>query len=86
MDSIFIFKMHMNWTEKYISIINQRYTVTNSVGTSTSRRNRFLHLGLHHFNPPSLHLSATSSQSKGNLGEHYVLQGTKGCKLKYKQS
>ena len=32
---------------------NRDRVVTNSVGTSLNRRNRVLHLGLHHFNPPS---------------------------------
>ena len=43
-----------------ISINKNRDTiVTTSVGTSSNPRYRVLHLGLHHFNPPSLN---------GNLG------------------
>ena len=37
----------------FLLIINRDRTVTNYVGTSLKRRNRFLHLGLHDFNPPS---------------------------------
>ena len=37
----------------FLLIINRDRTVTNSVSTSSKRRNRVLHLGLHHFNPTS---------------------------------
>ena len=37
----------------FLLIINKDRIVTNSVGTSSRERNRVLHLGLHHFNPPS---------------------------------
>ena len=36
----------------FLLIINKDRTVANSVGTSSKRRNRVLHLGLHHFNIP----------------------------------
>ena len=55
---------------------------TTSVGTSTNRRNRVPHLGLHRFNPPSLDSKLT--RKRKDWEEHKVLQGTKGCRLKYK--
>ena len=56
--------------------------VTTYVGMSVNRRNRVLHLGLHHFNPPSLN---SKFRRKGKLEKNTtVLQGTKGCKLKHK--
>ena len=36
----------------FLLIINKDRTVTNSISTSSKRRSRVLHLGLHHFNPP----------------------------------
>ena len=35
---------------------------TTSVGMSVNRRNQVPHLGLHHFNPPSLDSKLTSKQ------------------------
>ena len=35
---------------------------TTFVGTSMNRRNRIPHLGLHHFNPPSLDTKITSKR------------------------
>ena len=35
---------------------------TTFVGTSANRRNRVPHLGLHHFNPPSLNSKLTSKR------------------------
>ena len=56
--------------------------MTTSVGMFANRRNWVPHLGLHHFNPPSLDSKLTRND---NLGKNTkVLQGTKGCKLKYK--
>ena len=50
------------WTGKDISInIKSEITMnTTSVGTSTNQRNWVPHLGLHHFNPPSLDSKLTS--------------------------
>ena len=45
-------------------------------------RNRVPHLGLHHFKPPSLDSKLTRKRQAWE--EHKVLQGTKGCRLKYK--
>ena len=50
MGKIFIV-IHMKWI--FLLILNIDRTMTNSVGTSSKRRNSVLHLGLHHFNPPS---------------------------------
>ena len=51
---------------------------------STNQKNKFLHLGLHHLNPPSLDSKLTS---KGKLGKNTKCsKGTKGCKLMYKQA
>ena len=77
--------MHMYWIEKYISINKIRDTiVTTSVDTFANRRNRVLHLGLHHLNSPSLDRNITS---KGNLGKNTKCsKGTKGCSLKYKKT
>ena len=44
---------------------NRDRTVANSIGTSSNRRNRVLHLGLHHFNPPS---QWKSYKAKASLG------------------
>ena len=41
--------------------------MTTSVGTSANRRNYVLHLGLHHYNPPSLDSKLTR---KGKLGKN----------------
>ena len=84
MDSIFI-QMHINWIGKDISINKIRdYKVTTYVGTSMNQRNRVLHLGLHHLNPPSLDRKLTS---KGKLGKNTKCsKGTKGCRLKYMQA
>ena len=41
--------------------------MTNSVGTSANQRNQVLHLGLHHFNHPSLD---SKLKSKGKLGKN----------------
>ena len=37
----------------FLLIINRDRTVTDSVDTSSKWRKQALHLGLHHFNPPS---------------------------------
>ena len=83
-DSIFI-QMHIIRQENIFLLIKSEITqVTTSVGTSTNQRNRFLHMGLHHLNPPSLDSKLTS---KGNLGKNTKFsKGTKGCRLKYKQA
>ena len=72
--------MHIIGQEKIFLLIKSEITiVTTSIGTSMNRRNRVLHLGLHHLNPPSLDSNLTS---KGKLGkyweEHKVLQRDKG--------
>ena len=55
--------MHINWTGKDISINKIRDTiVTTFVYTSVNRRNRVLHLGLHHLNPPSLNRNITKKR------------------------
>ena len=54
---------------------------TTSISTSVNRRNRVPHLGLHHFNPPSLDSKLTRKRKAWE--EHKVFQGTKGCRLKY---
>ena len=56
---------------------------TTYIGKSVNRRNRVPHLGLHHFNPPSLGSKLTKERKPWE--EHYVLQGKKGCRLKYKK-
>ena len=57
---------------------------TTSVGKSANQRNRVPHLGLHHFNPPSLDSKLTR---KGKLGKNRkVLQGTKGMQTQAKVS
>ena len=57
---------------------------TTSISTSTNKRNRAPHLGLHHFNPPSLDRKLTS---KGKLGKNTKCsKGTKGCILKYMEA
>ena len=70
--------------EKIFLLIKSNITqVTTSVGTSTNQRNQFLHLGLHHLNPPSLDNNLTR---KSNLGKNTKCsKGTNGCKLKYMQ-
>ena len=56
--------------------------MTTSVGISTNKRNRFLHLVLHHLNPPSLDRNLTR---KGNIGKNTKCsKGKKGCGLKHK--
>ena len=57
--------------------------MTNVVDTSANRRNQVLHLGLH-FNPSSLDSKLTKKRK--DWEEQYVPQGTKGCRLKYKQN
>ena len=51
--------------------------VTISAGTYSNLRNQVLHLGLHHFNPPSLNGKLTK-QKKAWEEQHYVLQRDKG--------
>ena len=81
MDKIFI-QTYIIGQEKIFLLIKSEITiVTTSVGTSTNQRNRFLDLGLHHLNPPSLSGKLTS---KGNLGKNAKCsKGTKGWRLKY---
>ena len=55
-----------------------------SVGTSANKRKRVLRLGLYHFNPPSLDRNLTKQRKEWE--ENYVLQETKGCRLKYMQT
>ena len=59
-----VYNIHSNthyWTGKDISInIKSEITMnTTSVSTSANRRNRVPHLGIHHFNPPSLNSDLT---------------------------
>ena len=85
MDTIFIFKCTLIGQEKIFLLIKSEITrVTTSIGTSMNRRNQVLHLGLHHLNPPSLDSKLTKKRQAWE--EYYVLQGTKGCRLKYKQT
>ena len=49
----------------FLLIINRDRTVTKSIGTMSKRRNRVLHLGLHHFNPPSQWQSYKAMTSLG---------------------
>ena len=51
--------------------------VTTSVGTSSNPRNQVLHLGLHHFNPPSLNGNLTK-QMKYWEEQHCLLRRDKG--------
>ena len=75
--------MRMIEHEKIFLLLKSHITiVTTSVSTSMNRRNLVPHLGLHYFNPPSLDSKLTSKRKTWE--EHKVLQGTKGCKLKYK--
>ena len=69
-------KIYFYWYKIEITI------VTTSVGTYTNQRNWVPHLGLHHFNPPSLDSKLTRKRQAWE--EHKVLQETKGCRLKYK--
>ena len=77
--------MHIIGQENIFLLIKSEITiVTTSVNTSTNRRNRVLHLGLHYFNPPSLDCKLTI---KGKLGKNKKCsKETKGCKLKYMQA
>ena len=61
---------------------NRDEIVTTSIGTSSNPRNQVLQLGLHHFNPPSLNGNLIKQRQAWE--EHKVIQGTKGCGLKYK--
>ena len=62
MDKIFI-QIHILGQEKIVLInINQRSQDTTSDGTSANQRNLIPHLGLHHFNPPSLDRKLTSKR------------------------
>ena len=85
MDTIFIFKCTLIGQENIFLLIKLEITkVTTFVGTSTNRRNRVLHLGLHQLNPPSLDRKLTC---KGKLGKNTKCsKGTKGCRLKYKKT
>ena len=66
MDTIFIFKCTLIGYEKIFLLIKSKITiVTTSVGTSTNLRNRVLHLGLHHLNPPSLDSNLTRKSMFG---------------------
>ena len=84
MDSIFI-QIHILGQEKIFLLIKSDITqVTTSVDTFANRRNQFLHLALHHLNPPSIDSKLTS---KGKLQKNTkCYKGTKGCRLKYKQA
>ena len=85
MDSIFIFKYTYIGQENIFLLIKSEITiVTTSVSTSMNWRNRVLHMGLHHLNPPSSDSKLTKQRQAWE--EHKVLQGTKGCRLKYKQT
>ena len=79
------FQMHIIGQENIFLLIKSEITqVTTSVGTSVNWRNRVLHLGLHHLNPPSLDSKLTR---KGNLGKNTKCsKWTKGCRIKYKQA
>ena len=70
MDSIFIFKMHMNWTGKYISInkLEIQYWKTLSVLLWTEETESSTCVST----TSILHLSITSSQHKGKLGKNTV--------------
>ena len=78
-------QLHIIGQEKIVLLIKSKITiVTTSVGTSTNQRNRVLHLGLHHLNPPSLDSKLTR---KGNLEKNTKCsKGTKGCRLEYMQT
>ena len=78
-------QLHMIGHEKIFLLIKSDITiVTTSINTSTNQRNRVLHLGLHHLNPPSLNSKLTR---KGKLGKNTKCsKGTKGCRLEYKKN
>ena len=59
--------------------------VTTSVGTSSNPRNRVIHLGLQHFNPPSLN-GKLIEKTKSWEEQHYVLQKEKGKHTQAKTS
>ena len=59
---------------KWISINKNRDTiVTTSISTSSNPRNRVLHLGLHHFNPPYLNGNLTKKWKYWEK-KNYVVQ------------
>ena len=77
--------MHIIGQEKIFLLIKSEITmVITSVNTSTNHRNRVLHLGLHHLNPPSLDSKLTSKEKLWKNTK--CSKGTKGCRLKYMQA
>ena len=54
--------------------------MTNTFDTSANRRNRVLHLGLHHFNPPSLNGKVTKKRKYWEK-QHCVLEMEKGSSI-----
>ena len=82
MDKIFIQTYIIGQKDISINIKSDITMNTTSVGMSANQRNWVSHLGLHHFNPPSLDSKLTSKRKAWE--EHKVLQETKGCELKYK--
>ena len=77
--------MHIIGQEKIFLLIKSEITqVTTFVDTSVNQRNRFLHLGLNHLNPPSIDRKLTR---KCKLGKNTKCsKGTRGCRLKYMQA
>ena len=52
----------------FLLIINRDRTMKKFVGTSLKRRNQVLHLGLHHFSPPSQWKAYKAMSSLGRAG------------------
>ena len=77
MHTIFIFKCTLIGQENiFLLIKSDIIRVTTFVSTFMNRRNRVLHLGLHHLNPPSLYRKITKKRK--DWEEHKVLQRGKG--------
>ena len=77
MDTILIFKCTLIGQEKIFVLIKLDITIViASIIMSTNWRNRFLLLGLHYLNPPSLNSKVTKQRKYWE--EHKVLQRDKG--------